>query len=102
MNGLPSRQPIRLITPSAVSTRVVGNESPAADGALDVVHRLDEIVDAERNRGDQDDAEVLEAAEHVPDFRHRQREAEGRERIHQRVDAQPAIVASRRGSSPRR
>ena len=30
--------------------------------ALDVVHRLDQVVDAEGNRGDQDDAEELEAA----------------------------------------
>ena len=29
MNGLPIRQPIRLTTPSAVSTRVVGKLSPA-------------------------------------------------------------------------
>src|SRR5277367_4670203 len=32
MKGLPSRQPIRLMMPSAVSTCVVGNESPAAAG----------------------------------------------------------------------
>ena len=32
MKGLPIRQPIRLTTPSAVSTRVVGKESPAAAG----------------------------------------------------------------------
>ena len=30
MKGLPIRQPIRLTTPSAVSTRVVGYSSPAA------------------------------------------------------------------------
>src|SRR5260370_40192581 len=29
MNGLPMRQPIRLTTPSAVKTRVVGKLSPA-------------------------------------------------------------------------
>ena len=35
--------------------------------ALDVVHRLDEVVDAERDGGDQDDAEELEAGEHLVD-----------------------------------
>ena len=32
-------------------------------GALDVVHRLDQIVDAERYRRDQDDAEIFESRE---------------------------------------
>ena len=45
-------------------------------GALDVVHRLDQIIDAERDRGDQDDAEILEAGEDVADRRDREREAE--------------------------
>ena len=40
-----------------------GREAVAGDRrALDVVDRFDQIVDAERNRGDQDDAEELEAA----------------------------------------
>jgi hypothetical protein len=38
-------------------------------GALHVVHRLDQIVDAEWDRGDQDHAEKLEAGEHVIDRR---------------------------------
>ena len=76
MNGLPIRQPIRLTTPSAVSTRVVGNAVAGGRGALDVVHGLDEVVDAERDRGDQDDAEELEAREHVTDGRDRDGEAE--------------------------
>ena len=76
MNGLPIRQPIRLTTPSAVSTRVVGKLSPADRGALDVVDRFDEIVDAERNRRDENDAEELEAREHVAEGRQRHVEAE--------------------------
>ena len=51
-----------------------GREAVAGGrGALDVVHRLDEVVDAERDRGDQDDAEELEAAEDVADGRDRER-----------------------------
>ncbi len=38
MNGLPMRQPMRLTTPSAVSTRVVGKLSPAA-AALSTLSR---------------------------------------------------------------
>ena len=48
--------------------------------ALDVVHRLDEIVDTERDRGHEDDAEKLKAREHVADRRDRHREAEMGER----------------------
>ena len=58
--------------------------------AFDVVHGLDQIVDAERDRGDQDDAEELEAGEHVADRRDRQREAEVRERSVQIGDAHAA------------
>ena len=67
MNGLPIRQPIRLTTPSAVSTRVVGIRVAGGRRALHVVHRLDQIVDAEGDGGDQDDAEELEAGEHLVD-----------------------------------
>ena len=45
-------------------------------GALDVVERLDQIVDAEGDRGDQDHAEVFEAREDMVDRRNRQGEAE--------------------------
>ena len=49
-----------------------GREAVARDRrALDVVHRLDQVVDAERDRGDQDDAEELEAREHVAERRER-------------------------------
>ena len=34
---------------------------PGRLGALDIVHGLDQIIDAERNRGDQDHAEILKA-----------------------------------------
>jgi hypothetical protein len=57
-------------------------------GAFDVVHRLDEIVDAERNRGDQDDPEEFEAREYLADGRDRHREAEARERIAETLDAE--------------
>ena len=59
-------------------------------GAFDVVHRLDEIVDAERDRGDQDDAEELEAREHLADRRQRHREAEIREGVADALDAHAA------------
>ena len=52
-------------------------EAVAGDrGALDVVDRFDEIVDAERNRRDEDDAEELEAGEDVAERRQRHVEAE--------------------------
>ena len=59
--------------------RVVGKRVAGRRGALDIVHRLDEVVDAERDGGDQDDADELEAAKDVIDRRHRDREAEMRE-----------------------
>ena len=40
-------------------------------GALDIVNRLDEVVDAEGDGGDQYDAEELEAAEDMVDRRQR-------------------------------
>jgi len=63
MKGLPIRQPIRLTTPSAVS-------------AFDVIHGLDEVVDAERNCGDENDAEEFEAGEDVTNGWQRHRETE--------------------------
>src|SRR5208282_2306503 len=61
-------------------------------GALDVVHRLDEIVDAEGNRGDQDHAEELEAGKDVTDRRYGKREAEVRKGVADATDAQAAIA----------
>ena len=63
------------MTPSAVRTWVVGNELARRGGALDVVHRLDEVIDAEGNRGDQDHAEELEAGKDVTHGRYGKREA---------------------------
>ena len=71
-------------------------------GALDVVHRLDEVVDAERDRGDQDDAEELEAAEDVADGRQRDGEAEVRQRVADAADASARRSRGRTRSSPRR
>jgi len=62
---IPIRQPIRLTTPSAVRTRVVGYSSPAASALSTLFHGLDEIVDAERNRGHQNDAEEFKAREYL-------------------------------------
>ena len=39
--------------------------------ALHIVHGLDQIVDAERDRGHEDHAEIFEAGEHVIDGRDR-------------------------------
>src|ERR1700724_2300057 len=44
--------------------------------ALDVVHGLDEVVDAEWDRGHKNYAEKLEAGEHMVDSGDRHREAE--------------------------
>ena len=59
-------------------------------GAFDIVHRLDQIVDAERDRRHQDDAEEFEAGEYLADRRDRHREAEAREGVADALDAQPA------------
>ena len=69
-------------------------------GALDVVHRLDEVVDAERDRGDEDDAEELEAAEDVVDRRERQREAEVREGGGEPAEAHAGARAGRARAAP--
>ena len=73
---------------------------PAADGALDVVHRLDEIVDAEGNRGDQDDSDELEARKDVTDGRDREREAEVRKGVADAADAQAAVAETEQVRSP--
>ena len=68
--------------------------------ALDVVHRLDEIVDAERDRGDQDDPDELEARKDVADSRHREREAEVRKGVADAADAQAAVAEAEEVRSP--
>ncbi len=57
-------------------------------GAFDVIHRLDQIVDAERDSGDQDDAEEFEARKYLIDRRYRHREAKAREGVADALDAQ--------------
>ena len=97
MNGLPIRQPTRLTAPSAVSTRVVGIAVARGGRALDVVHRFDQIVDAERDRGDEDEPEELEAGEHVADRRQRDGESEVREQPGRRCprSCRPSATAER-------
>ena len=58
-------------------------------GAHDVVHRFDEIVDAEGNRGDEDDAQggPIQPAEDEAEDRARHGEAEGRERSLSRLSS---------------
>jgi hypothetical protein len=80
---------------------VVGKLSPATGRALHVVDRLDQVVDAERNGGDQDDAQVLEAVERVIERRDRQREAKVRDRRGELVDAHAAPAQARRRRAPR-
>ncbi len=69
-------------------------------GALDIVHRLDEIVDAERDRGDQNDAEIFEAVEDMADGRDREREAEMRQRVADLRSAQAAIAEAEQVRTP--
>ena len=102
MNGLPIMQPIRLTTPSAVSTRVVGKAVARDRRALDVVDRFDQVVDAEGNRGDQDDAEKLEAGEHVVEGRNRHMKTEVREKAGQICERHAAYWQSRGRWSPTR
>jgi hypothetical protein len=61
-------------------------------GALDIVHRLDEVVDAEGNRRHQDDADELKAAKDVADRRHGIGEAEARHGSLEPVGCEAAIV----------
>ena len=56
-------------------------------GAFDVVHGLDQIVDAERDSRHQNDAEEFEAREHLTERRDRHREAETRKRVADALDA---------------
>ena len=67
---------MKLTTPSAVRTRVVGNSLAGDGGAFDIVERLDQVVDAEGNRRDQNHTEKFEAGEHVAQSRNRHAEAE--------------------------
>src|SRR5438552_18980839 len=57
-------------------------------GAFDIVHRLDEIVDAERDGGDQDYAEEFEAGEHLAERRKGYGEAEARKGVADALGAQ--------------
>ena len=69
--------------------------------AFDVVHRLDQIVDAERDRGDQDDAEEFEAGEHLADRGDRYREAEAGKGVADALDAQSAEIEAEQVRAPR-
>ena len=71
-------------------------------GALDVVHRLDEIIDAERNRGDQYDSDELEARKDVADGRYRETRSRSAKRRRRRCRRSSRHSQDRRGSIPRR
>ena len=62
--------------PSAVKTRVVGKLSPGHRSALHVIHRLDQIVDAEWNGRNQNHPDELETRKHMVNRRSRKRKAE--------------------------
>ena len=68
--------------------------------ALHVVHGFDQIVDAERNRGDEDDAEEFETREHVAECRYRHREAEMSERAGHLLEAHAAEIEAEQGRAP--
>ena len=70
-------------------------------GALHVVDRLDQVVDAEGNRRHQNDAEELEAGKHVAERRDRHVEAEIGDRIRQTLERHVAEVEADGGGSPR-
>jgi hypothetical protein len=62
----------------------------ARDGrAFHIIERLDQIVDAEWNRGHEDHAEKLKTGEHVIDCRQRHRETERRERLPELLQTHP-------------
>src|SRR5438270_189354 len=65
---------------------------PGRRRALDIVHGLDEVIDAEGNRRNQDDPEELESREDVVDGRKRDREAEMRDGVADRAEAEAAIA----------
>src|ERR1700722_20865664 len=68
--------------------------------ALDVVHRFDEIINAERNRGHQYDSDELEARKDVIDSRYGEREAEVRKGVADAAYAQAAIAETEEVRSP--
>ncbi|MET3250444.1 hypothetical protein ABIA29_000688 [Bradyrhizobium japonicum] len=68
--------------------------------ALDIVHGLDEVIDTERNGGDEDDAEEFEAGEDVDHRRDRHREAEIGERGADARDAQSAEAKTEEVRAP--
>ena len=69
--------------------------------AFHIVHRLDQIVDAERDRRDEDDAEKLEAGEGVIERGDRQTEPKPRHRVGQRFDSHSADVQTQSRRAPR-
>src|SRR5208283_2967095 len=68
--------------------------------ALDIVHGFDEVVDAERYRGHEDDAEILKAREDVINGGKRYREAEIRKRVADALQAQPAVIEAEQVGAP--
>src|ERR1700687_6255128 len=70
-------------------------------GAFDVVHGLDQIVDAERNRRHQDDAEEFEAREYFANCRNWNGETEARARVADALDAQAPESEAEQVRSPR-
>ncbi len=70
-------------------------------GAFDVVHGFDQIVDAERNRRHQDDAEEFEAREYLANCRNWNGETEARERVADALDAQAPKSETEQVRSPR-
>ena len=68
--------------------------------AFHVVHRLDEIVDPERDRGDQDQSQEIEAGEHMTERRQRHREPEVGKRLRHVAPAHATHRHAERGSGP--
>ena len=69
--------------------------------ALDVIHRFDEIVDAERNRRDEDHAQIFETGEHVADGGQRNRKAEMRQGVADRAAGKTAVAEAENVGAPR-
>jgi hypothetical protein len=90
MKGLPIRQTDQ--ADDAIGRQHARGRVFVAGGfrALDIVHGLDEVVDAERDRGNEDDAEELEARKNLAEGRDRHREAEIGEGVAKPLQAQAA------------
>jgi hypothetical protein len=69
--------------------------------ALHIVHRFDEIVDAERYCRHQDDAEIFETGKHHVGGGQRHREAEACDRLSQPVEAEAAVIEAEQVRAPR-